>query len=309
MRIAIQDAGTCDSLGMERGYAAIRQAGFEAIDWNIDHGLPSGLIRSHQYRGRAVFEKPLEEVIAYYAEELSIIRKNGLAITQAHAPFPAYMPGHPELLEYMIGIYKRCIEFCDYAGIPHMVIHGISLEHGDYENTPETIKELNLHLYGSLIPTLLQHNVIVCLENLSTWDENKVAVEGICFDAHEAVWYIDTLNEMAGREVFGLCMDVGHMQLVGKNIRAYAPVLGHRIKCLHIHDNDGQHDRHMAPFTGTTNYDHICAALKEIGYRGDLSFETVKTPRVVAKFDPELVQPWLDLICRTGESFRRRILG
>ena len=81
MRISIQDAGTCDGLGIERGYAAIRQAGFDAIDWNIDHALSGPVIRNGNYRGKCIFEKPLEDVIAYYAEELAIIRKNGLAIT------------------------------------------------------------------------------------------------------------------------------------------------------------------------------------------------------------------------------------
>ena len=58
----------------------------------------------------------------------------------------------------------------------------------------------------------------------------------------------DRLNEKAGKECFGLCMDVGHMQLVMKDIRTYAPVLGSRIKCLHIHDNDGVNDSHRIPF-------------------------------------------------------------
>lgn len=307
MRISIQDAGTCDGLGMERGYAAIRQAGFEAIDWNIDHALPGAVIRSGNYRGKCVLEKPLEDVISYYAEELAIIRKNGLAITQSHAPFPAYLPDDPELLDYMIGIYCRAIEFCDYAGCPRMVIHGISLSQSDPKNTPETVAELNWKLYSSLIPTLLKNNVTVCLENLCSWD-NGVATEGICSNPHDAAALIDKLNAAAGKEVFGLCMDVGHMQLMAKDIRAYAPILGDRIKCLHIHDNDAHADRHLAPFTGTTNWKNVCAALKRIGYQGDFSFECVNQPRKAQKFDDDLVLPWLKVICATGKAFRKRIL-
>ena len=36
MKISVQDAGTCDCLGMEAGYAAIAKAGFDAIDWNLN---------------------------------------------------------------------------------------------------------------------------------------------------------------------------------------------------------------------------------------------------------------------------------
>ncbi len=307
MRISIQDAGTCDGLGMERGYAAIREAGFDAIDWNIDHALPGPVIRSLDYRGKCIFEKPLEDVIAYYAEELAIIRKNGLVITQSHAPFPAYLPGHPELLAHMIGIYRRAIEFCDYAGCPRIVIHGISLSQSDQANSHATVEELNWKLYSSLIPTLQKCNVTVCLENLCTWD-NGVATEGICFDPHDAAVLIDKLNAEAGKEAFGLCMDIGHMQLVAKDIRSYAPILGNRIKCLHIHDNDAHADRHLAPFTGTTNWKNVCSALKSIGYRGDLSFECVNQPRKAQKFDDDLVLPWLELIRKTGEILRKHIL-
>lgn len=307
MKISIQDAGTCDSLGLERGYTAIRQAGFEAIDWNIDHALPAAKIKALEY-GNCIFEKSVPEMLEYYAQELSIIRKNGLEITQCHAPFPAYIPGHPELLEYMIGIYQGCIRFCHAVGIPRIVIHGISLQHDDYGNTPESIGALNRRLYESMIPTLLECNVTVCMENLATWT-NNVATEGICFDPHEAVALIESLNEKAGKECFGLCMDVGHMQLVMKNIRTYAPIVGKHIKCLHIHDNDAHADRHLAPFTGTTNWEHVCDTLRRIGYRGDLSFETVQQTRRTGAFDLELIQPWLNVICAIGVAFRKRILG
>jgi sugar phosphate isomerase/epimerase len=308
MKISVQDAGTCDTLGFEAGYAAIAKAGFEAIDWNIDHALRAADIKALKL-GNCIFEGSTQEILKYYAEELSIIRKNNLTITQCHAPFPAYIPGHPEVLEYMMGIYPGCIRFCSAVGIPRIVIHGISLQHDDYENTPETILALNRRLYESLIPALREaENVTVCLENLCTW-AGGVATEGICFDPHEACALIDELNEKAGKTCFGLCMDVGHMQLVMKNIRTYAPIVARHIRCLHIHDNDAHADRHLAPFTGTTNWDHVCAALKEIGYRGDLSFETVQQTRKAGAFDKDLVQPWLNVIYATGAAFRKRILA
>ena len=110
MKISIQDAGTCDTLGFEAGYAAIAKAGFDAIDWNIDHALRAADIKALNL-GNCIFEKDLPEILAYYDEELAIIRKNGLTVTQCHAPFPAYIPGHPEVLDYMIGIYKYLILF------------------------------------------------------------------------------------------------------------------------------------------------------------------------------------------------------
>ena len=306
MKISIQDAGTCDSLGIEAGYAAIAAAGFDAIDWNLDHALPANKIRALQLGG-CIFERSTSEILEHYADELAVIRKNKLTITQCHAPFPAYIPGHPEVLDYMLRVYEGCIRFCHAVGIPRMVVHGISLQHDDFGNDPQSIAELNIRLYESMIPALREaKDVTVCLENLCTWVDG-VATEGICFDPHETCAMIDSLNAKAGMDVFGLCMDVGHMQLVMKNIRTYAPILARHIKCLHIHDNDARADRHLAPFTGITNWRHVCDTLAEIGYRGDLSFETVQQTRKTAKFDRDLVQPWLNVIYAIGVAFRKKI--
>ena len=308
MEICVQSGGVVEHIGIEKGYDAIAKAGFTAIDWNAtEHALSGDRIRKLEYEGTCVFEKPLDAVLEYFAEEVAVIRKNGLTISQAHAPFPAYIPGHPEILEYMIGIYKRNIELCDAVGCKNLIIHGISLAPADRENTRESITQLNMHLYESLIPTLLNCNVTVCLENLFTWDNG--ANEGVCSDAHEAVWYIDTLNHKAGREVFGLCLDTGHLLLLGKDFRNYIPLLGKRIKALHIHDNDGRVDRHLAPMTGKANWVYFCESLRQIGYEGDLSFETFAQIRAALKFGEEMVQPWLDLIYIIGKNFRDRIQG
>ena len=61
--------------------------------------------------------------------------------------------------------------------------------------------------------------------------------------------------------------------------------------------------------TGTTNWENVCDALKAIGYRGDLSFETVQQTRKTGAFDPDLVQPWLNVIYAIGVAFRKRILA
>lgn len=305
MEISVQSGGIIELIGKEKCYAAIAQAGFTAIDWNIDQALPGSMIRNLDYKGKNIFERPLEEVIGYFSEELAVIRKHGLSITQAHSPFPAYIPGHPEVLEDMIAVYQRCIELCDYAGCKNLIVHGISLSNSDSENTPEDIERMNWHLYESLIPTLLKCKVTVCLENLFTWGPD--ALEGCCSDAHEAVKFVDGLNAKAGREVFGLCLDTGHLLLLGKNFRTYIPVVGKRIKALHIHDNDGRKDCHLAPLTGKINWRMFCDALRQIGYDGDLSFETFQQSIAALTVDEDLLMPWMNLIHSTGEVFRKKI--
>lgn len=306
MNITIQTGDIVDRLGFEDGYRTIRDTGFTAIDWNLDHAVKHSDLSSGAYLGKSIMEKPLGDVIDYYADELAVIRKNGLVITQAHAPFPAYIPGKPEVLDYMIGIYKRNIEYCDYCGCKNLVIHGITLGFGNQDDSPEYIDGLNWKLYSSLIPVLRETNVTVCLEDLFT-TEGRIRYMGHCGNPVDAAALIDRLNAEAGRECFGFCFDVGHSNLLRWDFRYYVGILGKRIKCLHIHDNDGIADTHMAPLTGTVRWKQFVAALRDIGYDGDFDFETFNQTNVVMDFDRELLVPWMNVIYAFGKSVVRQL--
>ena len=308
MKLCVQTGDVVDRLGLEKGYAAIKEAGFEAIDWNLDHAWHSSDIREKIYRGKCIFEKSLDEVIAHYSQELEIIRANSLFITQAHAPFPAYSRGDPEFLDYAIEVYKRNIEYCDYAQCKNLVIHGIPFALDNGLGTREEVREMNIKLYSSHIPVLKNTNVTVCLENLFT-NHNGVCYQGNCGYPGEAAEYIDMFNDMAGKEAFGLCLDTGHLNLLHHDFAVYVPTLGSRIKCLHIHDNNGVSDKHLAPCTGTIDWNRFCDSLKEIGYKGDLDFETFAQTNAALAFDEKAVLPWLRLIKETGEIMRDKILS
>jgi sugar phosphate isomerase/epimerase len=302
MKISVQSGGLVEFIGPEKGYAMIAKAGFEAIDWNsIEHGCDA-----MKWREGSIYDKPLEECIAYYQKEYDIIRENGLTITQAHAPFPCYDVNDAEMQPYMIGVYRKMIELCQHFGVPRLVIHAMTLALCAKVNTPESLDRINRTLYESLIPTLQAcPDVMVCLENLPSWGGGMI--EGFCSKEEEAVRWIDALNEKAGRQAFGLCLDVGHLRLMRKDYRTYIPAVGERLACLHLHDNDGNDDWHTAPLAGVIYWEHICQALKQIDYPGDLSFETAAIIRKVLQFDEDLVQTWLNTIAQTGMSLRRKI--
>lgn len=73
------------------------------------------------------------------------------------------------------------------------------------------------------------------------------------------------------------------MWILSRSIRQFIKKLGSRVSCLHIHDNDGVWDLHQFPYTSKAghsrtennlNWDGFLAGLREIGYQGDLNFET-----------------------------------
>lgn len=312
MRICVQSQDLVDDIGMHEAYRAIREAGFEAIDWNIDHAWKfSDLIKSEKLEGLCIFEKSEKEIFEYYREELSLIRENGLGISQAHAPFPAYDPKRPEILDYAIEIYKSIIRFCAAVGCPRIIIHGINRHHSWTSVTSEKCAELNAKLYESLIPTLREvKTVTVCLENLPMWDNvgSKTALSaGHCTNPDRAAAEIDALNEKAGADYFGLCLDTGHLNICRTPLYDYIPTLGKRLTALHIHDNDQTNDLHMMPYTGTIRWDIFVRELKASGYEGDLSFETFAQVRT-SRIPKALIPSFLRTIADTAKYFRSEIL-
>ena len=310
MKLSVQNGDLTVSRGIEGGYAAIKNAGFEAIDWNIDHAWKSAELKTaEKYEGHSIFERPMDEIMAFYAPELAVIRKNGLEITQAHAPFPPYFTGKPEFTDYATEIYKQVVLFCSEVGCPRLVIHSVAYRPDEGEDRDlEYVNGLSMKMYRALIPSLLETRrngktaVTVCLENLFS-SMNGGYILGPCTDPEEAVWMIDTLNAEAGEECFGLCLDTGHLNLLRGDFRSYIPKLGKRIKALHIHDNFADGDRHLMPYTGNVRWKDLLCGLKKIGYDGDLSFETF-AQYLPSRIPDALVDPFLRLTREIGEYFR-----
>ena len=304
MRLSIQTGGVTDRFGLEKGYAMLREAGFEAVDWSLDDHLESRDICAGKYRGN-LYEKPLEEILAFFAPELEIQRKNGITPTQAHAPFPAWRDNDPELFPYIQGINETFVRICGATGCKNLVIHGINGAPGDEETA-----ERNWQLYTGLIPVLRETGVTVCLENLfvsgARGNRGQGYWPGHCSDAQEAAALIDRLNEAAGQESFGLCLDTGHLNVLRIDPRVYIPQLGSRIKALHIHDNNGMTDQHLAPYNGIIRWEDYLTALRDVDYQGDLSFETFNQLTYIP--EDELIPSQLQAISAIGRVFRKYIL-
>ncbi|MBO2515901.1 MAG: hypothetical protein CW338_01305 [Clostridiales bacterium] len=301
MKLSMQSGDLPLQFGVERGYALIREAGFDGIDWSLDHAISPSKIRSLDHKGNCLFERSLDELLEYYAPSLKAIRENGLSICLAHSFFPSYVEDHEELIDWSVQMHMRGLEFCEAAGVPYFVIHGISADEGSKER-------LNMRLYGPLAEFLRDKKTVVCLENLFVNVDGHI-YEGPCGDPSEGADYIDRLNKLAGRKAFAFCLDTGHLNLYGKDAARFVETLGNRIGALHIHDNPGTGDWHMAPLTGSFPWKDWANAMRAAGYSGDLSFETFAQTNRVFALDPDLVLPWLTMIRKTGESLRKLIAG
>lgn len=283
-------------------FGMISAAGFEAIDFNIDPHLSYAAITKGPLTD--FFDQSIEELINYYRPVKEAAEKNGITFGQMHSPFPLWVQDKPEVNDYMIMVVDKCAAICAYLNCPLLVVHPIT------RPTKEEEWDVNMAMYRSMIPTALRYGVKLCLENLPQGAHGRT-VTGVCCEAAEVCRYLDTLNAEAGCEAFGFCFDLGHANILGLRTRDYLVGIGHRLSCLHLHDNNGLSDWHTAPFTcmsGSsycTDWEGLLQGLKEIEYRGTLNFETFRATKGLPR---RLQKEMLRYIAEVGKYFRDCIL-
>ena len=278
--------------GVQKACKLIKENGFTAVDWSFFESVGTD--------SPSILEKSYDEIKTYYKEQIDAFEQNGLKIALAHAPFPPYKEDDEDYFYKCIAVYKKLIKLCDEADCPYLVIHGVTRQFGSSLSTQEADR-LNMELYSSLIPELLQTNVKVCLENLFVRRE-LVIYSGFCCDPRETNQWIDRLNDIAGKECFAICLDSGHATVTNTNVRQFIEICGNRIQALHLHDNCGNDDNHSLPYTGKGDWDGLCHFLGLIGYEGAINFEIS-----MLHFEEEMQAPALAFTSAAGRAFERKI--
>ena len=223
--------------------------------------------------------------------------KNGADFNQAHAPVGTCGLGNniPKLCELQL----RAIKACGTLGVPWMVFHAI------YQNGPEFF-DVNVEHFRSLLDTCHKYNVGMAIENI--WVVNQ---DCPIWRTEELIRLVDMIDD----PLVGICWDTGHGNMTGNshNWRArclpelkkygnqYNEItkLGKRLKALHIDDNNGMDDDHIAPFDGTINWDDVMRALRDIGYEHSFTFEAHNALRRVPE---SLVDDRIRYLHKLGET-------
>ena len=302
--VTVQSGDWYDESNDDKSMAIAKECGIEALDYNIDH-----VINAYEYvKGKQYpfCDKTTEEFVACFEPLKVASEKYGVKFSQMHAPFPTWFEGMPEKTEYILSLIEKCMAVCAYVGAPAIVVH--PYDSADLQKDTE----INLQMYRRLMPAAKKYGVKICLENTFVVFNERI-VEGSSTNAEGACSLIDRLNAEAGEELFGFCLDIGHANVTGKNVRKYINTLGKRLTILHIHDNDARGDKHLMPYTQATDlwgarlatdWEGFIEGLRDIGYEGDLAFETFRAVRQM----PEAVRPEvLKLITAIGRYFRKRI--
>ena len=148
--------------------------------------------------------------------------------------------------EKMIARIMHNIDKCAEHHIPVIVIHPSN-------QPPETaINEIAKERYTALGDHARAKGVTIAFENV-IYTKNLEYIMSLIPDAK-------------------FCWDCGHesSRLKGE---APMPLFGKRLAALHIHDNFLTHDKHLIPFTGKIDFEHVGKQLAESGFDGTMMLE------------------------------------
>lgn len=235
-----------DTFGIEKMFDIMASAGIEGIDFNND--VAEYCTTEHD-----------EE---FYRSLGKYAASRGVAICQAHAPFPSSYVEEDKSAKRFEEIVQG-IKNAAYLGAPMIVVH--PCVHLDFavEGNPEILFEYNLNFYKKLIPVARECGIKIAIENIG-----RVSITSTPERLNKL---FDTLND----PVFTVCFDVGHCLLQGVDPAEAIRAIGPRLVdgCTHVHDNNGDRDTHTLPYYGKVEWESVMKALADIDYAGDLNYE------------------------------------
>lgn len=248
-----------------------KEAGFEVIDYTpnpTDWGKQvAALLRASE-----MLEMPLE---------------------QSHAPFNRYKKA--PLAEYK-SLLDISFDAAIAMGNKQIVIHGddYHIPEGE-EYDAEKAQRETYDFWAPYVEKAANHGLTVAIETVFEDNRAKDAPKNrFTSRLDELITLIDSFDNPFVK----CCWDSGHARLAftGEGMSDAMRTLGDRIVCTHIHDNYYNRDLHVLPFQGNLDWREHMATMKEIGYKGNLTYELA-----YGKWPDSMVADFLNIAGKTGK--------
>ena len=164
---------------------------------------------------------------------------------------------------------KRALIGAGILGIDWVVFHPVHIPYADHD----MLLHKNMDWLRPFADLAGENNTGIAVENMNDYGK----LTRYCCIADDLCELIDTMD----MQNVGICWDIGHAHC--QKIDQYFEILkiGHRLKVLHVQDNDGISDGHTAPYYGSVNWNIIKKALDDILYKGNFTFEAHMLIRLV----------------------------
>lgn len=183
-----------------------------------------------------------------FSEAASLLKNNGLRCT-LHGPFSGLAPGsqNRDLLNATRSKLRKAFELIEVFEPLSIVCHLGSRDnrHGQGGNAWLATA---LKTWQELLPVAEKHGTLLVLEN--TYEHGPALHREIFTALHSPS--------------VGFCLDVGHINAFARNTwQDWLPALEPWLRQLHIHDNHGDKDSHLAPGQGCFDFAGLFSYLRE----------------------------------------------
>lgn len=188
----------------------------------------------------------------------------GIVCNQAHAPFSLGYGCAFDTADKKYLWLTHAMESAAILGAENIIVHSLAV--------PKSVnfESYNIGYYKSLIPYCEKFGIHVAVENLFAVDTKRKRLIGKLGSPDE----LNSIIEKLASPWITACVDIGHAALTGYEPEDFNEKMQPgTIKALHVQDNDYIADRHVLPYSGDINWPAVMAALKNVGYDGDLTFE------------------------------------
>ena len=202
----------------------LSDAGFDGVDLSLDQLEPDG-------------DDILRSVLYSFGNRAAA---TGLTIPMCHLPF--FMP-NPDDKAAMARFSREItcgLRMAAMLKIPDAVIHPI-VRHESRRCRVLWLSE-NMHFLMPIRELAGKLGITLCMENMTGKPYATHPSEAVFGSTAEDVL------ELAERLDAMVCWDFGHANLTGLCQSVELEKLRGRVRCLHIHDNDGANDSHRIPF-------------------------------------------------------------
>ena len=316
-----------------QGIADIKKAGFEnaLLDFSVvcPPGLLEGLgkpgFRSSRHTIAAEEPERLGEPLQEFFRQC---REAGVRLPIARAPYLEADTKRKDLEEKLQALALESIRLCGKQGSRHLIVRPLPVrkttEHtedgtgsGSFGRNAagslqeETEKERDFYL--SLAQAAGEHQVMILLESRCR-DLGGHPVRGPFCDERETAAFLEELNRLseerygkwrtpegraqggaAADNYFGFCLDVGTMNLCGRNMHDFALVLGKHLRAVTLRDGDGHDETSLLPYTcvrngqAQTDWLSLIRGLREADFDGMFLMDYGDTAAVC----PTALKPYL----------------
>lgn len=195
----------------------------------------------------------------------SISEEVGICFELAHLPFGINPNASAESFSVFNQQVHDAIDAMALLGVSYATVHPNTItERTTYFNRKAQYDSVMKHL-SPFVEHANRVGLNITVENMRLVHES-FSVHRYCGDPEELCEIADALG-------IGICWDTGHGHINGIRQSEALEYIGSRLKMLHLNDNHGSDDIHLAPFMGTIDWADVMNGLKAIHYNGLLNFE------------------------------------